>query len=96
MIQTPPSPGIATYAQYCKLLVMRYISPHLKAGVSQVHVLFDDPTQTTISPKQIEHAKRDETSQVSLSHTCVVIDQSTTVPSKWRDTKLSAMQESTV
>ena len=92
MIQTPPSPGITTYVQYCKLLVTRYISPHLRAGVNQVHVLFDDPTQNATSPKQLEHAKHDEISQVSLSHTCVVIDQSTTVPSKWRDDLLNCQQ----
>ena len=87
----PPSPGIATYAQYCKLLVTRYINPHLKAGVCQVHVLFDDPSQN-MSPKQIEHTKHDETSQVSSSHTCTTVDQSTTVPSKWRDDPLNCQQ----
>ena len=88
MIQTPPSPGIATYAQYCNLLVIRYINPHLKAGISQVHVLFYDPSQN-MSPNQIEHTKRDETSQVSSSHTCITVDQSTIAPSKWRDDLLN-------
>ena len=85
MIQTPPSPGIETFTQYCKLLLTRFVCPHIKAEVQEVHVLFDDLSQTGVSPKQIKQTKRDVTSQISLSHTCIVINQSTAVPTKWRD-----------
>lgn len=41
IIQVPPAPGIATLGEYTQMIFRRFIDPHLKAGVTEVHILFD-------------------------------------------------------
>lgn len=55
VIQTAPLPGVSTFRQYTDMVLKRFVQPHLRAGATQVHVLFDDSIQY---PKQIEREER--------------------------------------
>ena len=45
--------------EYVKFLLARFARPHLNAGASEVHVVFDNPRSMPESPKEIEQARRD-------------------------------------
>jgi hypothetical protein len=84
LIQTTPISGTSTFLEYCKLLVRRFLMPHLNASVYELHVIFDDPQQMPELPKVIEQKRRDN-KQVKISHhQCIDIDDNAKVPSDWR------------
>ena len=68
LIQTPSSPEIATFLEYAQMLFDCYALPHIQAGVLEVHILLDDPGKMTESPKEIERAKRDESTPLDQTH----------------------------
>ena len=37
---------------------MRYAGWYLKAGVSEIHIIFDDPGRFEVHPKDIERTRR--------------------------------------
>ena len=45
--------------------------PHLKAGVTSVHVVFDNPGLLPEAPKEIEHRRRDNTTKDLSAHHCI-------------------------
>ena len=63
---------------------MLLIHPHLRAGATEVHVLFDDPDNSTKSPKEIERQKRDNSVHFDSEHECVPIEPEGIVPTDWR------------
>lgn len=63
--------------------------PHIKGGVEEVHILFDDPGQMTESPKVIERSKRDQSSSVDPTHHC---EDSTSIPSEWNANLINCRQ----
>ena len=88
LIQTAPPPGVTTFRQYTDMLLKRFTVPHLKAGVQEVHILFDELDQTE-SPKEIEHQKRDDNSSVDSNHHCVCVEPLANVPTEWRSKLLN-------
>ena len=46
---------------YAKLLLNRFALVHYKAGVKEVHMLFDAPMQLFFNPKVFEQMRRDIT-----------------------------------
>ena len=89
MIQSSPCPGIITYKQYANMLFQQYIFSHIKMGVKEIHVIFDDPADNNQSPKQIEREKRDNMVNVSVDHHCINITASVKVPANWRGNLLN-------
>lgn len=84
LIQTTPPPSVITFRHYTNMLLKRFVCPHLNAGVKEVHILYDDPNYSQISPKLIERQKRDQSMNIDTSHECLKIESSTPVPSDWR------------
>ena len=70
MMQTAPPPGTTTFRQYTDMLLKRFVQPHLQAGALEVHVLFDDPNNSTQSPKEIERQKRNKSVHLKSDHQC--------------------------
>ncbi len=42
MIQTPPIATMSNMHEYVKLLLYKYVKPHLRVGANEVHVVFDN------------------------------------------------------
>jgi hypothetical protein len=49
LIQTVPSLGVDSYSNYCQMVASRFILPHFKNGVKEVHVIFDSENNETES-----------------------------------------------
>lgn len=84
LIQTAPPPGVSTFKQYTDMFLSRFVNHHLRAGAIQVHVLFDDPDNSTQSPKEIERQKRDSSAHADSEHECLQINPQGVVPADWR------------
>jgi DNA-directed RNA polymerase subunit M/transcription elongation factor TFIIS len=87
MIQATVILGVTKFSHYAKMLINRFIQPHFKNGVKQVHVIFDchNTESDYESPKEIERKKRDMEHSVKPSHVHVVITEDEEIPSNWRD-----------
>ncbi len=88
MINTSPLGSHTTYGDYARFLMQRHITPHFSRGCSEVHLLFDNPGQLKNTPKFFEHKRRDEVATVAAGHTCGDINESTSLPTKWRENVL--------
>ena len=53
------------------LLLTKSVRPHLKAGVTSVHVVFDNPGLLPEAPKEMEHRRRDNTTKDLSAHHCI-------------------------
>ncbi len=82
MIQTPPIATMSNMHEYVKLLLNKYVKPHLKVGAKEVHVVFDNPDGLLETPKEIEHCRRDK--GTDSQHVCIAFTSSTPVLHKWR------------
>ena len=65
LIQTSPMSTMNCMQYYVKLLLSRFVRPHLAAGVQQVHVVFDVPGAQQETPKEIEQHRRDKAADVT-------------------------------
>ena len=85
-IQTSPMSTMNCMQDYLKLLVSRFVRPHLAAGVQQVHVVFDVPGAHQETPKEIEQHRRDKAADVTgnRKHYCTSFSDDLLVPEKWR------------
>lgn len=81
MIQTPPLPTMSLMKDYVKLLLAKHINPHLRAGATEVHVVFDNPGSLTETPKEIEHRRRDKNDN---DHKCTSFESNQPTPRNWR------------
>lgn len=84
MIQTTPALGVTKYSNYCIMLLHRFVIPHFKNGVKQVHVIFDSPNSENESPKEIERRQRDMGHMVTPNHEHDQITESGEIPTNWR------------
>lgn len=69
---------------YVNLLLAKYVQPHFQAGAMQVHVVFDNPGSLSITPKVIEHRRRDQ-KETSTSHKCAEMTSEEPIPLAWRE-----------
>ena len=58
LMKTRPLRRTKTIEEYAILLFNIFILEHYKAGVREVHLIFDKPSKQAFNPKQFEHAKR--------------------------------------
>ena len=85
LIQTTPLPTLSTMRDYVQLLIAKFVRPHLLAGVTEIHVVFDNSGSLPETPKEIEQCRRDACAGTQTSdHRCMVFDASEKVPDKWR------------
>ena len=85
LIQMSPLPTMSCMEEYVKLLLSRYVRPHFRAGVIEVHVVFDVTGLQPESPKEIEQLRRDKiTQEASYSHHCIDFCTDLMVPGNWR------------
>ncbi len=84
MIMTPLVPTIETMREYAVMLLVRYIQPHYKDCVVQVHVLFDNPGSLPESPKSLEQKQRDLGREKQLAHhQCTKFSSLIRIPVHW-------------
>ncbi len=71
---------------YVKLLLSRFVRPHLVAGAKEVHIVFDVPGAQQETPKEIEQYRRDKTPNDTgnRQHHCTSFSGDLLVPDKWR------------
>ena len=62
----------------------RHAGRYLNSGVNEVHIVFDDPGQFDMHPKDIERTQRD-TPNHEVVHEHIPFDDTAKIPSKWRD-----------
>ena len=70
-------------ADYGNFLLKRFITPHLRKGSKEIHLLFDEPGQQEENPKSFEQARRE---LPPSDHQCMVFCEDAEVPSYWRKT----------
>ena len=70
--------------EYTHLLLNQYVRPHFRAGVQEVHVIFDSPGSMRETPKELEQRRRDSSVEHCENHECVHLSSTTEIPSKWR------------
>lgn len=68
--------------------MQRHITPHPSRGCTEMHLLFHNPGQLKDTPKFFEHKRRDESATVATNHACDNINESTRLPTKWRENVL--------
>lgn len=88
LIQSSPLPSMSCMKEYTQWLLHQYIRPHFRAGVQEVHVVFDTPGSMPETPKELEKRRRDKevTGKVD-AHECNEIQRSGEL---WGDTYLMA------
>ena len=88
MINASPLGSHTTRGDYGRFLMQRHITPHFSRGRTEVHLLFDNPGQLENTPKFFEHKRRDELATVTTGHICDDVNESTRLPTKWRENVL--------
>ena len=68
---------------HVKLILNRFVKPHIDSGVSEVHIIFDDP-KDMLHPKSIEHEYRDQRA-TPIQHSYLQFNDKMKVPNKWSD-----------
>ena len=85
LIRTSPLTSMVSTKEYAQLLLTQSVRPHLKAGVTWVHVVFDNPGSFPATPKEIEQRRRDSNNTVSSNHTCLELSREQPLPSAWKE-----------
>ena len=67
---------------YAKLILNRFALQHYQAGVREVHLVFDAPSNDYFNPKMYEQSRRDSTCESFHEH--VHFEPCTKVPKSWR------------
>ena len=80
IINTKPLRRTKTFVDYATLLFNRFVLDHYKAGVNEVHLVFDTPDTQQFNPKQFEHAKR----YSSKHHEHTSFTATSGIPQAWR------------
>ena len=71
-------------ADYSKFLYHQYVIEHFKLGVSEVHLVFDNPTMNTFNPKQFEQARRHYSENtMQHRHQHHAFDVNSQIPQGW-------------
>lgn len=84
MVNTTPLRIHTNMREYVRFLLIRYAGWYLKAGVQQIHVVFDNPDRLKPHPKKLERSRRDAGIEVAQDHSHMNFSDET-IPSKWRE-----------
>ena len=77
-------PFMKTFQDYSRFLFCKWIVPYLKSAVTkEIHVVFDDPCTTGISPKSIERNRRDST-RIDKASEVIPIEDDIPLPQNWQ------------
>lgn len=91
-INLKPLNNTRTMLDYSKLLFRRFLGPHYRSGVEEVHLLFDNP-RNIFNPKSCEQQRRDARSQghdgenahgSQSLHSHYTLQPTSEVPRPWR------------
>ena len=86
MVNIRPLRKTKTITEYAQLLFDRFALEHFKAGVKEVHLIFDKPGRQAFNPKQFEHAKRYSPKGKSCNqHEHISFTPQTSIPQSWRE-----------
>ena len=83
LINTKQLRRTKSFVDYAILLFNRFVSEHFKAGVNEVHIVFDTPNTQAFNPKQFEHSKRHSTP--STQHEHASFSAMSDIPQAWRE-----------
>ena len=83
MIHTKPLRRTTTMADYIKFLYHQYVLEHFKMGISEVHLVFDNPAMNTFNPKQFEHARRHNSEALKRQHQHHSFNIDSQIPQGW-------------
>lgn len=89
LINITPWSGHQNIGEYADFLLRQHVLMHYRNGVSEVHLLFDDPGSVTQSPKYFERLHRDQANPISDDHCCTVFTPDIVIPPKWRENVLN-------
>lgn len=89
LINIRPSSAHRDMGEYADLLLRQHILMHYRNGVTDVHLLFDDPECQAQSPKYFERLRRDQTNPTPEDHWCSSFASDMVTPPKWRQNILS-------
>ena len=79
-----------TIKDYAELILNCFALQHYQAGVREVHLVFDAPSNDYFNPKMYEQSRRDSTCESIHEH--VHFEPCTKVPKSWRTcVELTAM-----
>ena len=94
LINTNPLGCHKSLADYTRFLLTRFILTQFSRGSEEVHVIFDNPARTKITPKSIEQSRRDYSNTVSTTHTCEELLPTTKIPTLtcWRENYINCRQ----
>ena len=85
MLNTTPLSSHSTFADYASFLSKRFLTPHFGKGAKEVHLLFENPGQSTETTKHFEWQRRDDSAKVIVGHACDEVLEGRIIPSKWRE-----------
>jgi len=75
-INTRPLQQTRTVSDYACFLFEQFASPHYRAGVQEIHLVFDKPWRQAFNPKY---------SQISNNHQHCSFSISTSIPCNWQE-----------
>ena len=70
---------------YAHVLFDRFALEYFRAGVQEVHLIFDKPGRQTFNPKQFEHAKRYTKGKSCNQHEHISFTPQTSIPQGWQE-----------
>ena len=82
-INTRPLRQTKTFSNYACFLFEQFATQHFKAGVQEVHLVFDKPRRQPFNPKQYEHRKR--YSENNNDHQHCSFTPTTSIPNNWQE-----------
>lgn len=86
IIQTSPLGSNKTLAEYGKFLLRRFAVTYFSRGAMEVHIIFDNPDNLSITPKCFEQQRRDGVNDPTHQHYCDNVQASTKIPpGKWHE-----------
>ena len=85
MVNTRPLRRTKTIMEYAHVLFDRFALEYFRAGVQEVHLIFDKPGRQTFNPKQFEHAKRYTKGKSCNQHEHISFTPQTSIPQGWQE-----------
>ena len=82
-INTRPLRQTKTFSDYACFLFEQFVTQHFKAGVLEVHLVFDKVRRQPFNPKQYEHKKR--YSHNNNDHQHCSFNPITGIPNNWQE-----------
>ena len=82
-INTRPLRQTKTFSDYACFLFEQFVTQHFKAGVLEVHLVFDKVRRQPFNPKQYEHKKRYSHNNNDHQHSS--FNPITSIPNNWQE-----------